>query len=211
MGAKCSQCGETRSEEDAQADPHPPCPHCGSSAIIFELAIAGEVNVTGALSWQLQPGDQSRGWKARWDQIQRELKEILAPHLEQLSAETIHAARHRLHSFYVQTYHLKDALIAEAPSTGVLPREVEDAVTNDPNLSLLADLANLDKHGNLKNPPRSGHVPQIGSVAGESSSTSDGWRLVLTIGHGAGTRDGLQVAQAATDSWSRALAGWGLI
>jgi hypothetical protein len=211
MGAKCSQCGEPRSQKDAQADPHPPCPRCGSSAITFEVGIAEELNIASAMSWQLQPGDQSRGWKARWDQIQRELTEILAPHEEPLSAETIHAARHRLYSFYVQAYHLKDALIVEAPSTSVAPRDVENAVTNEPNLAILADLANLDKHGNLKNTPRSGHVPRTKFVAGESSSTSNGWRLLLRIELGGGTRDGLQVAQAATDSWRRALSGWGLI
>jgi hypothetical protein len=42
-----------------------------------------------------------------------------------------------VHSFYVQTYHIKDALIADAASTGTAEAVVEQAVTGDPALALL--------------------------------------------------------------------------
>jgi hypothetical protein len=58
-----------------------------------------------------------------------------------LSSEAIHAARHQLHSLYIQAYHLKDALKDESTTTGVGGQKVEDAITNTPELALLADLA----------------------------------------------------------------------
>jgi hypothetical protein len=160
----------------------------------------------------LKPGDQSRGWRRRWEQAHRELEALLAPSTEPMSADSIHAARHRLHSFYVQTYHLKDALIAEEASTGVSRELIEKAITDDPDLALLADLANLDKHGKLTKPPRSGHVPIIRSVEGDAEdSAMRGWRLRLTVDHGGSSLDGLDIAQEAIDAWRRTLASWGLI
>ncbi len=66
----------------------------------------------------LTPADQVRDWKRRWHEVERELAELQAPQTGGVSGEAIHAARHRLHSFYVQAYHIKDALkneIALAP------------------------------------------------------------------------------------------------
>jgi hypothetical protein len=160
----------------------------------------------------LKPGDQSRGWRRRWEEAERELEALLAPSTEPLSGDSIHAARRRLHSFYVQTYHIKDALIAEEASTGVSRQLIEKAITDDPDLSLLADLANLDKHGKLTKPPRSGHVPIIRSVEGDvPDSTSEGWRLRLTVDHGGSSLDGLEMARKAMDAWRRTFASWGLV
>jgi hypothetical protein len=63
-----------------------------------------------------------------------------------MSGVAINAANHRLQSFYIQAYHLKDAL-KSAPA-------IEPAIAADPALALLADLANLDKHSRLNRPPR---------------------------------------------------------
>ncbi len=170
------------------------------------------LTVRGSLSAALGPADQSRGWRRRWLEAQRELERLLAPSTEPLSGDAIQAARHRLHSFYVQTYHLKDALKREAASTGVSGATIETTVTNDPDLALLADLANFDKHGNLDAPPRSGHVPAITVVEGRTVDLpSDGWRLYLAVDHAGKVKDGLEIAQAAVAAWQRALAGWGLI
>jgi hypothetical protein len=111
-----------------------------------------------------------------------------------------------------QTYHLKDALKREAVATGVTGGVVEAAISSDPALALLADLANLDKHGMLDHPPRSGHVPAITAVEGQSLDVPPGgWRLHLTVDHGGKIMDGLEIAQAAVDGWRRYLAAWGLI
>jgi len=100
----------------------------------------------------------------------------------------------------------------DATATGVSEATVEAAVTNSPALALLADLANLDKHGNLNRPPRSGHVPAIKTVKGSSvDSSSGGWRLDMEIEHAGHIIDGLQVANDATDAWRSVLRTWGLI
>lgn len=118
-----------------------------------------------------------------------------------------------MHSFYVQTYHIKDALIADAAATGIAQAVVEQAVTGDPALALLADLANLDKHGKLNMNPRSGHVPLIKGARGttEHGSAPEAWRLDLEIEHAGRTLDGLQVADDTVRAWRHHLTGWGLL
>lgn len=88
---------------------------------------------------------------------------------------------------------------------------MEAAVTNEPALALLADLANLDKHGNLNRPPRSGHVPMILGASGSSSTANGGWKLELEIEDDGARLDGLEVAGEAVTAWRRVLSGWGLI
>jgi hypothetical protein len=138
---------------------------------------------------------------------------LLEPRTGSRSAERINNERHKLHAFYVQTYHIKDALIADAANTGISEAAVEQAVTGDPALALLADLANLDKHVDLTRKPRSGHVPVIKGARGTTSPGSgpDTWRLDLEIEHAGRTLDGLQVADDAVRSWRKHLIGWGLL
>jgi hypothetical protein len=154
--------------------------------------------------------DLGRGWKQRWEDAQRELAELLVPSRESLSADNIQTARNRLASFYVQTYHLKDALKAEAGSIRVPESEIERAINREPDLALLADLGNLDKHGKLSHPPRSGDVPRYTALRGRGLF-SGGWVLEVEIAHAGRQKDGLRVAQAAVDAWRRVLLGWGLI
>jgi len=210
----CTECGAEREPELGQGAPRTPCPECGATTINVSLGVsemAAAVSMTATLTAKLQPAEQARDWRRRWAEIERELSELLAPQQDGLSADAIHAARHRLHSFYIQAYHLKDALKEEASTTGVAKQAVEDAISADPSLALLADLANLDKHGNLNKPPRSGHVPRVVSESGTSGTDGPGWRLNLEIEHDGKILDGLQVADAAVAAWRRELTGWGLL
>ncbi|MHB8438523.1 MAG: hypothetical protein ACYDD4_05095 [Acidimicrobiales bacterium] len=160
------------------------------------------------MSASLSPGMQERDWRLRWAQAQRDLTEVTSTRHEPLSGDTINTAAARLHAFYIQTYHIKDVLKADS-STGVAPKDIENAISADSDLALLADLANLDKHGRLSAPPRSGSVPKIESVQG--GTFKDGWRLTMVIEHGGKRLDGLDVANDAVAAWRRALMGWGLI
>jgi len=88
-----------------------------------------------------------------------------------------------------------------------------NAINADPALSLVGDLANLDKHATIdakKYPPKTGHVPTIGAASGSGSTSGEGWRLNLPIVHNGRTLDGLTVAQQAVDAWRGLLTGWGL-
>ena len=110
----------------------------------------------------------------------------------------------------MNAYHLKDDLIAASPNTGISRTAIENAVTNDPDLALLCDLANLTKHRHL-NKPRTGHVPRILRWAGTGSPSGTGWHLTFTIEHNGHTIDGLNIVQHAIDAWQRILHTWQLI
>jgi hypothetical protein len=180
--------------------------------VAVHVAAEATITMRASVSAALTPGDQHRGWRRRWQEAQRDLGHLLSPQSAPMSADSIHAAGQRLHAFFVQTYHIKDALKNESASTGIQPAAVENAIGEEPALALLADVANLDKHGKLIKPPRSGHTPSIVSLAGDSANQAPGtWRLRVTIGHAGRLLDGLQVAQDAVDAWRRTLSGWGLI
>lgn len=170
---------------------------------------------TVSLTTRLIPADQTRGWKQRFHEAERELKKLLAPQTSPRSADTVNAERDALHAFYVQTYHIKDALKADVASTGISGPTIELAISGEPILALLADLANLDKHGawDPKKTPRSGSVPVFASHGGTSSHNTqpETWRLDLVIGHAGKTLDGLQVAEEAVAAWRKVLIGWGLL
>ena len=153
----------------------------------------------------LTPGDQDRGWANRWEDIQGRHDELLKPQTVAASGDSIQAAERELTWFYGLAYHLKDLLIRE---TTVGQSTVEAAITNTPTLALLADLANLTKHGHLKS-VRSGVAPVV--VRREGASCPGGWRLTLTIQHGSATYDGLDFASQAVDAWRVTLAAWSLI
>lgn len=89
-------------------------------------------------------------------------------------------------------------------------RDIEDAITADPRLSLLADLANLDKHVEFgeNRKPRSGNVPSYGSLSGWDCE--GGWRLKVEIRHGDSCLDGLLIARDAVTAWAEKLKGWGI-
>jgi hypothetical protein len=95
---------------------------------------------------------------------------------------------------------------------GVSNAQIEGAISAEAALSLLADLANLDKHFILTQPPRSGRVPQIGEVQGSQSGLGEGgWQLEQVIEHNGQELDGLAVAKDAVDAWERCLTDWGLL
>ena len=167
-------------------------------------------NVSDSPSVELTPAAQVRDWRRRWLEIQSHLTRLCAPHSETFSGESIQTANHELQSFFVQAYHLKDSLIEDAKTTGISSITIENAITQDAHLSLLADLANLDKHGELSQPPRSGEVPVIMSVSGRSDKP-EGWHLSLKIQHKGATLDGLTVAAEAVAAWEKHLRQWGLI
>jgi hypothetical protein len=88
---------------------------------------------------------------------------------------------------------------------------IEDATTADPDLALLADLANQRKHVELKR-ARSGSFPAVGRARGvRDGSGAGGWTLDLPIHHAGFVRDGYEVAKATTVAWRAHLLDWGLV
>jgi hypothetical protein len=171
------------------------------------VSIEESVSVTAHCSAELVPGNQARDWKQRWKVLQEDLQFISSPRTEAMSGDSIHSSLQRLCSYFIHTYHLKDALKDAAPGLGLSASDIEAAITNDPRLALLADLANLDKHVNL-NKLRSGSAPVIEQVSGVDSSTGSGWSLSVKIKHGATVLDGMTVAQNAAAGWREKLTAW---
>jgi hypothetical protein len=192
--------------------PRPPCSVCGTQGIAIRLGIAEEVDTAESVSVSMRPGDQKQDWQRRWGDVKEQLPRILEPRVEQLSGSAIFAARAELLSFFVRSYHIKDALCAEANTLGLTRETIEEAITTDPELALLADLANLDKHLRLNRPPRSGSVPVIEDPSGvQAGSGEGGWTLKLPIRHAGAVRDGLDIATASTAAWEGQLENWRLI
>jgi len=207
----CSKCGAKRPSELAATSVRPPCPHCGGTALTFNVSIEGSVSATAHCSAELVPGNQVRDWKQRWKVLQEDLQFISSPRTEVMSGDSIHSSLQRLCSFFIHAYHLKNALKDAALGLGLTASDIETAITRDPRLALLADLANLDKHVNLTNPPRSGCVPVIQQISGVDNSTGGGWNLSAKIEHGATVLDGIAVAQNAAAAWREKLSAWRII
>jgi hypothetical protein len=209
--ATCGECGAERSPELATESPRTPCANCDATAITVHVsAFESFVAMDSFASVKMTPGDQGRGWKRRWQEAERELAGFLAPRPGPLSPEAVHAAHHQLQGFYVQLFHLSDALKLD-PTAGVADL-VEPAMQNDPVLSLLRDLATLDKHFQLHSQPWSGDRPRIGKISGTSAAMPSGlWRLNVRINHGGRILDGLDFARQAVDAWRRLLQSWHLI
>jgi hypothetical protein len=193
-----------------------PCSLCGSETHQY---FAGQVEHAAAsdhLKIALLPANQTRDWRQRWEALKREANSLNMRMMTPCSAESIASERQRLQSFFIQCYALKDILIMEAPNA-VSASTVENAVTTDPNLALIADLANLDKHGRLTrkmkgsaSPARSGTIPTYGRVSGDSHSGSSGWRLSLEIIHGQQKLDGVELAQRGIAAWQRFFTSLGI-
>lgn len=176
------------------------------------IPLTGAIHAVSAgvasLTLTLTPADTSRGWSDGGRRRSATSLVLTSSGRTDSAEPAVNAAQHELHSFFIQTYHLKDALIKE---TSIAAATIEAAVTDSPDLALLADLANLDKHGRLNRPPRSGTLPQIGIPQGIDDGVVPGWRLSLPIQHGAVTLDGLDVARHAVQAWEQAFRQWGLI
>ena len=211
----CGKCGVSRPRELAGPVERPPCPECGCELLFVTIRFNDSIPAPeDSVSFSLLPDNQDRGWRERWVRIQTGLAAFQSPQMEPISTETIHAAEERLRSFYVLTYHLKDALKDESGTNGVPSKTaVEKAITNDPDLALLADLANRSKHGapGPEFDPRSGEWPVGWKVSGATSGDAREWRLVITFQHKGREVDGIEAAERGVEAWRCWLSHAGLI
>jgi len=204
----CSKCGISRPSDLATLSERPSCPRCGGIALSFNMSIEESVTATDHCSTELVPGNQERDWKQRWKILQEEFQYISSPCTEVMSADSIHTSLQRLSSFFIHAYHFKDALKAASTEIGLTASDIEAAITNDPRLALLADLANLDKHLILNTQPRSGCTPVIQQISGIDNSAGGGWFLSVKIKHGATVLDGITITQNAVAAWREQLMAW---
>lgn len=203
---RCSGCGRDRS--DLRSPPElerPPCPDCGATALTFIEVLTEEIRISTSVTSSLTPSQQDRDWRLRWDHLLLRLPRVTEPRTGARGADEINAAAQDLFEFLVSAYHLKDALIEDR---AVQRRRVERAISDSVTLSLLADLANLDKHRILKT-TRSGETPRIESVSDISSD--DTWQLRMVISHKERELEGVQFASAVVAEWREHLRAWGLI
>ncbi len=209
----CADCGAIRPAELAATDvrPPPPCPECGGIKLCLDAMVQESLSITDNTSTRLTPGNQARNWRQRWSVLQWDLQKLRAPRTDVMSADAIHSSLQQLCTFFTQAYHLKDALKADPLVRSLQEPTIEDAVSGDAMLALLADLANIEKHLHLNKAPRSGSTPQFIETSGVGSSTGVGWQLSAKIAHGERVLDGLDVAEDAVAAWREKLLEWGLI
>lgn len=207
----CTTCGTLL---DSMA-PRPECPQCGGESITIEVSSSDSASFHESMSIRMIPAEQRGAWRIRWKAVESSLDQILKPHDDSASSDAINHAHHDLQSFFVQAYHLKDILKMDT-EVRISDRDIEDAITNTRPLALLADLANLDKHGQISGGgrnrgPRSGSIPVVDPAAGTWSDQSHGWTLSVPIQHKGIVLDGLTVARDAVDAWRHHLLAWRLL
>jgi hypothetical protein len=204
----CAVCGAERPSELASGAPMTPCPTCGRETLGVAISARATIRLGGSAAPSLGI-DPKRDWRRHWAEVERELAELQTPLSGGMSADAVAAASQRLRAFYVDCFHLKDTLKAEASSIGIAAKVIENVTQQDTQLALLGDLANLSKHSKPPRSPRSGAVPRI--VAESATPHPQGWTLALGVEHKGQALDGLQVARDAVDAWRNALNGLGLI
>lgn len=207
---RCRNCGASQPEPLDTSLGYPNCNRCGARGWHIDVTITECANASNVVLETLTPGgDTARDWNSRWQSIQAELKSLSESSMETMSRDAIFAWRDRLCNWYVLAYHLKDALKHAASTLGINRQAIETAITSDPRMALLADLANHEKHSQLDR-PRSGYAPKIGAPSG-SDVLPRGWILKLPVNHGPRTIDGLEIAREAVAAWREKLEAWGLI
>lgn len=207
----CPECGGTSKSVHITAAEEAGVAESVSVSKAVHISVADEISVAESLETELIPGDQDHDWRRRWKAIERDLGRLEAPRTNPRDGDNIHAAADEVRRFWVAAYHLKDGVIVAKPR-GLSKQQVENAISNDPDLALLADLANLDKHFNLTHGPRSGDRPVVAQISGKQAGSGEGgWRLKMELTHRGQTLDALKVARASVDAWRRHLTGWGLI
>jgi hypothetical protein len=169
--------------------------------------------VGGRLGGTFEPADQVRDWRQRWDRVQAMSRLLDAP-LAEVSAESVQRWRQDLHSFFIHCYHLKDALIHQQPNA-VTAAAVEAAIDGSSELTLVANLANLDKHDHLTRAPRpkgnpSATTPTYGVLNARTDDGDGGWRPRLEIKDGNTTHDALTLVRGAVAAWQGILARLGI-
>ena len=204
--ASCTDC-----ELELAPDHAGPCPGCGSLARTVSLRgeSASVVTVTGELTAELTPGGQARDWRDRWEWLEQTASMLASGKMTPLGGTAVAAGRNELHAFFVQCYHLKDLLLRDDPSG--IACSLERRITTTPELALIADLANLDKHGKLSKPPRSGAAPTFGKLSGRTLPKGAGWEIRYEIHHAGRVLDGVRVALDAVAAWRRVLTAAGVI
>ncbi len=206
----CNSCGHTLDPTWARLTPRPPCPECGERGVAISMAIASEISFASSLRVAMVPAQAERSWLQRWRSLEQEMHSISGPISPPMSGTAINTANQRLQSFFIQAYHLKDSLIADSPN-GIDRETVENAISTDSRLALLADLANLDKHRELSRAPRSRDRPSLGQVKGVKEGAGDEWILAVEILHMGRSLDGLTIASDAMAAWEQMLKSWGVL
>lgn len=201
-------CGATRPDEfgTPPAGGVPPCPNCGSTAIVLTIKARTTIRIGADASVGLGV-DHTRDWQRLWQGI--EGASVLAPQAGPISEPVIHKARAELEAFYGECLNLRDHL-ANDPSVPLTKEQINAAVDADPILALVADLANIGKHAVLTKRLHSGDRPSIVGEGGVPDSAG-GWVLTVDIEHDGNTLDGVTVAEEAVVAWKAQLTAWGLL
>jgi hypothetical protein len=118
------------------------------------------------------------------------------------------------HGFFQNCYHFKDWLKNDPAFTKHTGPQIENHITNTPELAICADICNSTKHLTLTSAPRSGALPTMSkkqitiditdtfSVSGEPvNEVPQKISMKVEIDHNGATLDAFDVAQKSLRAW----------
>lgn len=182
-------------------------PEKGSGPKRFEVVVGEKLETADQVSLVLKPFVGNERWSERFHDCESTLPSLDSPQTSEFNGANIKALASRTFALVVDLYHVKDALIEEAPG-GVTRERVEEAISADPDLSLLADLCNQRKHGVLTR-VRSGDEPKVKPYEGVGVDAT-AWRCRIMVEHHGAERELFSIVHAALAAWRRLFRSWGI-
>jgi hypothetical protein len=119
-----------------------------------------------------------------------------------------------IHAFFQNCYHFKDWLKNDPAFAKHSPQQIEQHVTNTPELAICADICNSTKHLTLTSTPRSGSLPALGKKqitvditdtlsfgSAPAEEVPQKISMKVEIDHNGATLDAFDVARRAIRAW----------
>jgi hypothetical protein len=148
-------------------------------------------------------------------QIERTRRYLIR--LEQMYSGAVHNRPNEellddVYTCFENCYHVKDWLKNDTTFTKRSPEEIENYVTNTPELAITADICNAQKHFSLNRIPRSGALPiakpaeiivELSDSFGAESDVDEPVTISIRVyyEHNGTIYDALDLARAAMKAW----------
>jgi hypothetical protein len=180
------------------------CRECGETRRHHFITVHESVTVSDSLSLGIEYVS-GRPWHEMWARVGRRLADVQSCY--GTPGKSVDEARDAASEFFVWAYQLKDWLKNDPQVPTTTQAKVEPFVQASAALKLCGDFANTDKHHTRKPGQRTAWIG--GATAGDSQPVT--LRIDFVEPNGTkGSRDALQLAEAAKLEWDTFLTAEGL-